>query len=155
MSFDLVLSDGNFASICFPRFFWEPEIQNIKLTVAGWSISLMSPYSEIVTCYCRVILAYVGGVVRHTYMRFISLIIHASSLKMNTKLVLFQEVELRNSSTVYLSGKKNEITCKIDCCYVVEHMLYLPVLPECNFKTALKTGRLDLRLRQNFPKNLV
>lgn len=111
----------------------------------------MSPYSEIVTCYCRVILAYFWGVVRHTYMRFVSLIIHASSLKMNTKLVLLQEVELRNSSAVYLSGKKSKITCKIDCCYVAEYMLYLAILPERNFKTTLKAGRLDLRLRQNFP----
>lgn len=80
---------------------------SIKPGVAVGLISLMSSYSEIVTSCCRVILAYFWGVVCHTYMRFISLIIHASSLKMNTELVLFQEVELRNSSNIHFSGKKN------------------------------------------------
>lgn len=89
------------------RVFWEPKIWSIKPGVAVGLISLMSSYSEIVISYCRVILAYFWGVVRHTYMRFISLIIHASSLKMNTELVLFWEVELRNSSNIHLSGKKN------------------------------------------------
>lgn len=105
--FVLVLSDCYFASICITRVFWEQKIWSIKPGVAVGLISLMSSYSEIVISYYRVILAYFWGVVRHTYMRFISLIIHASSLKMNTELVLFWEVELRNSSNIHLSGKKN------------------------------------------------
>jgi len=68
----------------------------------------MSSYSEIVTSYCRVIVAYFWGMVRHTYMHFISLIIHTSSLKITTELVLFQEVELRNLGNIHLSGKKNK-----------------------------------------------
>lgn len=44
---------------------------------------------------------------RHTYVRFISVISHASSLKMNAELVLFQEVELRNSSNIHFASKMN------------------------------------------------
>lgn len=64
-------------------------------------------YSEIVTSYCRVILAYFGCAMRHTYMRFVSFISHASSLKMNAELILFQEVELRNSSNIHFASKMN------------------------------------------------
>lgn len=59
--FDLVLSDSYFASVCITRFFWDPKILSVKLTVAVWLVSLMSLYSEIVTFYCRVIVAYILG----------------------------------------------------------------------------------------------
>lgn len=104
--FGLVLSDDCFASICITSVFWESKIGSIKTAVAVGFISSTLPSSTIVTFSYRVLLAYFGGVMRHTYMRFISLISHASSLKTNAELVLFQEVELRNSSNICISDEK-------------------------------------------------
>lgn len=106
--FGLVLSDYCFASICITSVFWESKIGSIKTGVAVGLVSLTLSSSEIVTSSYRVLLAYFGGVMHHTYMRFISLISHASFLKTNAELVLFQEVELRNSSNICFSGE-NEL----------------------------------------------
>lgn len=103
--FGLVLSDDCFVSICITSVFWESKIGSIKTGVAVGFISSTLSSSAIVTSSYRVLLAYFGGVMRHTYMRFISLISHASSLKTNAELVLCQEVELRNSSNICISDE--------------------------------------------------
>lgn len=64
-----------------PVFFWESKIGSIKTGVAVGFISSTLSSSAIVTSSYRVLLAYFGGVMRHTYMRFISLISHASSFE--------------------------------------------------------------------------
>lgn len=79
--FGLVLSDDCFVSICITSVFWESKIGSIKTGVAVGFISSTLSSSAIVTSSYRVLLAYFGGVMRHTYMRFISLISHASSFE--------------------------------------------------------------------------
>lgn len=116
-------------------FFWQSKIWSIKPQVAVGLMSLMSSWSEIATSYCSVILPYFWGVACHTYMRFISLIIHTSSLKMNTWTGSLWRSGTEEFKQYSLFRQKQWLLVVSLLSDVVEYMLYLLILPEYSVKT--------------------